>query len=379
MHHARDLGSRMRIGDVSLCTLLQFSVLVPWLMPAQSPLRRDGAAWLAARGFIGTTDDEHFDPVALHAPQVVPHLRGDHPRGCHTRVPPFCKPPSRWLLPRGVTAADAVKSNQRARRQQAAPPLPVPPLPPIQPVSRPLGEASSVQEVVLLVDGSRFMGSLWPELASGAAHFCATLAACPALRRARLRVTVFNARCADVYVGPNGADIGERVSASLLQLRCAGPAAPLDALVRAVATSRRVAPPKLVVLLSGASGRPQNGRFRPPLTRSLCGCTPGGIEEVQATHDVSSAAEALDGAATEGTRVLYLGCRHDALRCAVALGLPYEASLRFSPHLRRAALRAAAQAVVASAEEEAVAKGSALRVAFTADHRLFSCPAGIVR
>ena len=100
---------------------------------------------------------------------------------------------------------------------------------------------------------------------------------------------------------------------------------------------------------------------------------------MQATHDVASAADALEGAARDGTRVLYLGCRQDALKCAAALGLPYEANLRFSPHLSRAALRAAAQAVVASAEEEAVAKGSALRVAFTADHRLFSCPAGIVR
>ena len=100
---------------------------------------------------------------------------------------------------------------------------------------------------------------------------------------------------------------------------------------------------------------------------------------MQATHDVASAADALEGAARDGTRVLYLGCRQDALKCAAVLGLPYEASPRVSPHRSRAALRAAAQAVVTAAGEEAAAKGRALGVAFTADHRLFSCPAGIVR
>ena len=109
------------------------------------------------------------------------------------------------------------------------------------------------------------------------------------------------------------------------------------------------------------------------------GSNPGGIEEVQATHDVASAADALEGAARDGTRVLYLGCRQDALKCAAALGLPYEANLRFSPHLSRAALRAAAQAVTTTAGDEAAAKGRPLSIAFTADHRLFSCPAGIVR
>ena len=221
-------------------------------MPAQPPVRRDGAAWLAAHGFIGTPADEHFSPVALHSPQIAPQLlQADHPRGCYTRVPPYCKPPSRWLLPRGgETAAVQVESKQRPQRQP--PPLaPCRPQPRVQVVARPMVEVCSVQEVVLLVDGSRTMASLWPEVASGAAHFCATLAACQALRLARLRVTVFNARCTDVYVGPNGADVGEHVSNSLLELRCAGPAAPLDALVRAATKSRRVAP-KLVVLLSGA-------------------------------------------------------------------------------------------------------------------------------
>jgi hypothetical protein len=219
-------------------------------MPAQPPLRRDGAAWLAAHGFVGTPADEHFSPVALHSPPVAPQLlQADHPRGCYTRVPPYCKPPSRWLRPRGgETEPVGVKDESKKQPQPQVPPKSQLRA---QAIARPMGEVCSVQEVVLLVDGSRTMASLWDEVASGAAHFCATLAACSALRLARLRVTVFNARCTDVYVGPNGVDVGERVSSSLLELRCAGPAAPLDALVRAVTKSRRVAP-KLVVLLSGA-------------------------------------------------------------------------------------------------------------------------------
>jgi hypothetical protein len=128
----------------------------------------------------------------------------------------------------------STRSSSRPRADAAPPPC-MPPL-------------STFQEVVLLLDASRTQVNTWSSLAAGAQAFCAILAACAPLRAARLRVTTFASTSTDVYVGP------VRGAASNVDYDHApspGPAAPLDALVRALRKSPSSAP-KLLVLVSGA-------------------------------------------------------------------------------------------------------------------------------
>jgi len=143
--------------------------------------------------------------------------------------------PSRFVdKPRTRVDMPSTRASSRPRADAAPPPC-MPPL-------------STFQEVVLLLDASRTQVNTWSSLAAGAQAFCAILAACAPLRAARLRVTTFASTSTDVYVGP------VRGAASNVDYDHApspGPAAPLDALVRALRKSPSSAP-KLLVLVSGA-------------------------------------------------------------------------------------------------------------------------------
>jgi hypothetical protein len=133
--------------------------------------------------------------------------------------------------------------------------------------------------------------------------------------------------------------------------QCVGQAAPLDALVHALRTACRArkGQPAVVVLLSG------------------------GLGEVQGAWCVADARLEVEKATQASVHVLYLGCRHDAA-CAREVGVPAAATLRFAPCLGRAALRAAAEAIVSAA-----ADAFQIQPHFTADHRLFANPRAIAR
>ncbi len=82
---------------------------------------------------------------------------------------------------------------------------------------------------------------------------------------------------------------------------------------------------------------------------------------------IDEAAALVQTHAARGAELVYLGTRHDALRCGAALSFPKRTTLRFSPYLPRTALQAAAAAL----RQAVCATG---HVAFSDDQRLFCNP-----